>query len=146
MRLPQQVPRLAIVFAVAIVALVVARALLVPATFGDYGHYRAAAVDSIAVRAVRFAGRQECEECHDDIAAERVEGHHRTLSCEVCHGPQRPHVEDPINVTPEPADAGRPRRSGRLDGPDGWSEASTIARGGSRRQSSSSRSTIAVVV
>ncbi len=107
MRLPQQVPRLAIVFAVAIVALIAARALLVPATFGEYGHYRAAAVDSIAVRAVRFAGRQDCEECHDDIAAERVEGYHRTLSCEVCHGPQQTHAADPINVTPEPAEAER---------------------------------------
>lgn len=107
MRLPQQVPRLAIVFAVAIAALVAARVLLVPPTFGAYGHYRAAAVDSIGARAVRFAGRQECEECHDDIAAERVAGHHRTLTCEVCHGPQEAHVEDPINVTPAPADAGR---------------------------------------
>lgn len=107
MRVPQQVPRLAVVFAAAIVALIAARALLVPATFGAYGHYRANAVDSIAVRGVRFAGRQECEDCHDDIAAERVAGHHRTLTCEVCHGPQQPHVEDPMNVAPAAADAGR---------------------------------------
>ena len=55
-RLPPQVPRLAAVFAVAIVALVTVRAVLVPATFGKYGHYRAAAVDSIAARPVKFGG------------------------------------------------------------------------------------------
>ena len=70
--MPQQLPRLAVVFALAIVALVAARTLLVPATFGAYGHYRAAAVDSIAARPVRIAGRQECEECHDDVAAGTV--------------------------------------------------------------------------
>ena len=107
MRVPEQVHRLAAVFAVAVVALIAARTLLVPATFGEYGHYRAAAVDSIAVRAVRFAGRQECEDCHDDIAAERVAGHHRTLTCEVCHHPGQAHVEDPMNVLPEPPDEGR---------------------------------------
>jgi len=106
-RIPDQVPRLAIVFVVAVLALVAARSLLVPATFGDFGHYRAAAIDSIAHREVRFAGRQECEECHDDIGAERVSGNHRGLTCEVCHGPAESHVEDPFNVLPEPADQQR---------------------------------------
>lgn len=100
MTLPPQVPRLATVFALAIVALVGARSFLVPASFGKFGHYRAAAADSIAARPIHFAGRQECEECHDDIAARRIRGNHRGVSCEVCHGPQEAHVLDPANVTP----------------------------------------------
>lgn len=100
MRLPEQVPRLAAVFAVAIVALIAARAVLVPATFGEYGHYRAAAVATVAERPLQFAGRQECEDCHEDVAEARVGGHHRNISCEVCHTPQIAHVEDPVNVTP----------------------------------------------
>jgi hypothetical protein len=99
-KLPPQVPRLAAVFAVAIVALVAVRTALVPATFGKYGHYRAAAVDSIAARPVKYAGRQDCEECHDDIAAQRLAGNHRGLGCEVCHGPQAAHVAAPSEVTP----------------------------------------------
>ena len=51
--MPQQVSRLLIVFSIAVVALLVARRLLIPPTFGEVGHYRAAAVDSIATRSVR---------------------------------------------------------------------------------------------
>ena len=98
--LPPQVPRLAIVFALAIAALVGARSFLVPASFGRFGHYRAVAVDSIAARPIHYAGRQECEECHDAIAAERIRGNHRGVACEVCHGPQAAHVTDPVNVQP----------------------------------------------
>ena len=100
MTLPPQVPRLAIVFALAIAALVGARSFLVPASFGRFGHYRAVAVDSIAARPIHYAGRQECEECHDAIAAERIRGNHRGVACEVCHGPQAAHVTDPVNVQP----------------------------------------------
>ena len=100
MALPQQVPRLVVIFAAAIVALVAARSALVPATFGKFGHYRAAAVDSIAVRPVKFAGRQDCEECHDDVGSKRLAGNHRGVGCEVCHGPQAGHVAAPSEVTP----------------------------------------------
>ena len=105
MRVPQQVPRLAIVFAVAIAALIGARSFLVPASFGEFGHYRAAAVDSIAARPVQYAGRQECEECHDDVAAQRLAGNHRGVACEVCHGPGATHVAAPADVQlPAPRD------------------------------------------
>lgn len=101
MKLPPQLLRIGLVFAAVIAALLVLRSVLVPKTFGKYGHYRAAAVDSIAARPVKFAGRQECEDCHDDIAAKRLAGNHRGLGCEVCHGPQEAHVEAPADVTPE---------------------------------------------
>ena len=80
---------------------------LVPATFGELGHYRAAAVDSLAARPLRHAGRQECEACHEDVAAARIVGNHRGVACEVCHGPQQAHVADPVSVTPPaPRDRG----------------------------------------
>ena len=44
---PPQIPVLVVVFLLVVVALVFARQLLVPDTFGDLGHYRAAALDSI---------------------------------------------------------------------------------------------------
>jgi ribosomal protein S27AE len=104
---PQQVPRLGIVFAVAITVLIGARSILVPASFGKYGHYRAAAVDSIAARPVKYAGHQECEACHDDIAGRRAHGNHRSVACEVCHGPGEAHVLAPGDVTPPaPRDRG----------------------------------------
>ena len=47
-KLPSQFIPPLILFALAGVALIVARQLLVPKTFGKYGFYRAAAVDEIA--------------------------------------------------------------------------------------------------
>ncbi|HWP36200.1 MAG TPA: cytochrome c3 family protein [Gemmatimonadales bacterium] len=98
--LPQQVPRLALVFAVAVLGLIVARQILIPDTFGDRGHYRAAAVDSIMAREIKYAGHQECATCHSEIARERLGGNHRGVSCEVCHGPAASHVAAPLDVKP----------------------------------------------
>jgi hypothetical protein len=106
-KVPQQVVRLGGVFAVAIVALLVARSLLVPETFGLLGHYRAAAIDSAAAHPKKYAGHQECAACHDDLAAKRAAGNHRGVSCEVCHGPQQEHVDAPLEVKPPaPRDRG----------------------------------------
>ena len=68
--MPQQVPRLAVVFILAIVALVVARALLIPETFGELGHYRAAAESgandqAIFNLAVLLDGAGRCREARD---------------------------------------------------------------------------------
>jgi hypothetical protein len=98
--MPQQLPRLAVVFVLAIVGLVVARQLLIPETFGDRGHYRAAAVDSIAAHEKKYAGHQECALCHTNVAEVRAEGNHRMVSCEVCHGPAATHVAAPLDVKP----------------------------------------------
>lgn len=98
--MPQQVSRLLIVFAMGAAALVGARYYFVPETFGDLGHYRAAAVESLAVWPVKYAGHQECALCHSTIAAKRLESHHRGVACEVCHGPAAAHVAAPMDVTP----------------------------------------------
>lgn len=89
-----QVSRLAIVFMVLLVGLVVARYFLVPATFGELGHYRTAAIDSIVAQPIRYAGHQACAECHEDIAEAKEASLHANVACEVCHGPAAEHVED----------------------------------------------------
>ena len=100
-RIPQQLIPLAVIFAVAITGLIVARQLLVPETFGKYGHYRAAAVGEIAEQEIVYAGAQACFECHDDVAEAKAESNHQTVSCEVCHGPAAAHIEEPDEFTPE---------------------------------------------
>ena len=98
--MPQQVSRLVILFVLLVGGLLVARQILVPETFGELGHYRAAAVDSAKVLPVRYAGQQVCGECHDEIAEVKQVSRHRGVACEACHGPAASHVEAPDEVTP----------------------------------------------
>jgi hypothetical protein len=89
------------VIGVALVAgLIIARTLLVPETFGKYGHYRADAVDEARSQELVYAGADVCYECHDDIFDLKAESHHRGVSCEVCHGPAAEHTEDPDEFSP----------------------------------------------
>ena len=99
-QIPQQVWRLAAVFAVLGGAFLAARTVLQPATFGDIGHYRSAAVDSIAVLPIRYAGHEACEPCHVPVVDRKSQSYHRNVACEVCHGPQAEHVASPLEHRP----------------------------------------------
>lgn len=91
--IPQQATRLGVIFLLVAAALVTARALLVPPTFGAEGHYRAAAIAEITAAPIRYAGRAACAECHDDVFGEHARGRHQTVACEACHGPSARHIE-----------------------------------------------------
>jgi cytochrome c553 len=93
-RIPDQVLRLAVLLAAAAVLLIVARSRFIPASFGETGHYRAEAVEIAANQPVRYAGWQICAECHEQEGEIKQQSYHRTLSCEVCHGPSAAHTED----------------------------------------------------
>jgi len=97
---PQQVRRLAIVVVVLVAALIAARALLVPPTFGDRGHYRAASVDSIEKLPIRYAGHDACAMCHPQEVQTKAASFHRGVACEVCHGPAVQHTTNPVEVKP----------------------------------------------
>jgi len=99
--MPQQVVRLGIAFAVLAIVFVAVRQGLVPDTFGEAGHYRAAAVDSIAAYPLQYAGHEECTLCHRPIAERRSASNHSGVSCEVCHGPAAGHVASPGSVRPQ---------------------------------------------
>lgn len=101
--MPQQLTRLLIVFGVLITALFAARHKLTPKTFGEKGHYRAAALQTVKATPVRYAGREACQPCHSDIFDIHSTGRHQTVACEVCHGPAAAHTESPTdNQLPAP--------------------------------------------
>ncbi|MEW6071268.1 MAG: hypothetical protein AB1726_01560 [Planctomycetota bacterium] len=84
------------------------RVQLVPATFGELGTYRAAALAEIAAEQPLFQGRDACNECHEDIVDTVRKDTHRTVNCEDCHGPAQLHVayqmgEDDEGITAEMA-------------------------------------------
>lgn len=92
--------RLAVLFVAAVIVFIAARAMLIPKGFGEYGHYRAGAIDDVAAHGMKFAGRAACLDCHDEIGATKAKGKHAGVGCEACHGALSAHVADPQAVTP----------------------------------------------
>jgi len=89
------------VFTILVAALIAARVFLIPDTFGEFGHYRGAAIDDVTAQPIKYAGRASCETCHPDVVEKHAGGRHHGVSCEVCHGPAAAHVEDPMAVVPD---------------------------------------------
>jgi hypothetical protein len=96
--------RLAVVMAFALIAFALLRAAVVPKSFGQYGHYRGAAIAEIAARPTAHAGHEVCESCHTDVVEQKRQGKHVVVPCEACHGPQAQHADDPGNVIPPKLD------------------------------------------
>ena len=87
--------RLAAVMLIALAAFVILRTAIVPKSFGEYGHFRGAAIAEIAAKPIVHAGHQTCETCHTDIADKKKTGKHVVVACEACHGALANHAEDP---------------------------------------------------
>jgi ABC-type nickel/cobalt efflux system permease component RcnA len=96
--------RFAGLFVIAFLAFWVIRGFVVPRSFGQYGHYRGAAMGEIAAHPVKFAGHDACETCHTDVLDMKKNGKHAHVNCEACHGPQSQHAADPSAVTPAKLD------------------------------------------
>lgn len=96
--------RLAAVMLIALIAFVVLRIAVVPKSFGQYGHYRGNAIAEIAAHPIAHAGHDVCETCHTDVVDQKKLGKHAALHCEVCHGPQAKHADDPASVMPPKPD------------------------------------------
>ncbi len=92
--------RVALVFAVALVAFLVFRSVMVPRSFGQYGHYRGNAIKEAAARPIVYAGRDACADCHADILKTKASGKHAKLGCEACHGALAKHAADPSALKP----------------------------------------------
>jgi len=90
--MPQHIKRLIITFVVIIALFLGVRYLLVPKSFGEYGHYRGKALEELADRPFRYSTQEGCVRCHEDIAGDKSKGKHAGLACQSCHGPGMKHV------------------------------------------------------
>ena len=98
--------RMALLLAAGLVLFLLIRHAIVPRSFGQYGHYRAASLDDIRAKPVAFAGREACGDCHDDVVKLKNQGKHSGVGCEACHGPTAAHTQDPTGTPafePDPA-------------------------------------------
>lgn len=91
--IPPQIPRLALAFAIFISLFLFARHLLVPETFGQYGHYRGASLIDNADKEIHYAGQKACFECHQDVQDVKLTDVHKDIHCETCHGPGQKHID-----------------------------------------------------
>jgi len=99
--IPPQVKRLLFFFIIFIAIFGIGRRLLVPESFGDYGHYRANSLQDNADKEMKFAGQQACTHCHQDQVELKEMDLHDVISCESCHGPAYEHVKA---IAPEDVD------------------------------------------
>lgn len=94
--------RIAALFVIGVLTFLGIRAVSVPRSFGQYGHYRGDAIAEIAALPVVHAGHEICEACHPNVAEVKVKGKHTGVACEACHGPQPKHLDDPGSLPVKP--------------------------------------------
>src|ERR1035441_4853998 len=94
-KMPPQVVRIVLLAVGIVVVYSVARYVLTPPSFRQYGWYRGVALMEIATRDQVYAGKKACEECHSDEYQKLLKHEHKGLACESCHGPGEAHAQDP---------------------------------------------------
>ena len=94
-KMPPQLLRIFLLAVGIVAAYSIASYFLTPASFGQYGWYRGAALAEMATRDRVYAGKQACEKCHSDEYQKLIKHEHKGLACESCHGPGKAHAEDP---------------------------------------------------
>ena len=72
-------------------------------SFYEYGHYRADSVSEIAAQEPVFQTPRYCQSCHRERHAQWSANNHKSVSCEVCHGPAQGHPQK--GKLPIPRDA-----------------------------------------
>lgn len=90
--MPPQIKRLLPLFAIFIGLFLFVRYLLIPDSFGEFGHYRGNSIRENTEFPLHYAGRDVCAECHDDVAGMLASDVHAAISCETCHGPGYDHA------------------------------------------------------
>ena len=101
--MPKHIFRLlALILGVVVVAIIAPRFLTVD-SFYRFGHYRANSVPEIAALEPVLQTPAYCKDCHTERHAQWSAGSHKSVICEVCHGPALGHPQN--GKLPIPKDA-----------------------------------------
>ncbi len=71
-----------------------AKQLLTPESMGEYGHYRGDDIIDQRNVPIKLQTNEACFECHKPIRTIHKAGVHKTVSCEICHGPFGNHIKE----------------------------------------------------
>ncbi|MHB1107176.1 MAG: multiheme c-type cytochrome [Lutibacter sp.] len=86
--MPKLIFRLFLTFVVFVGIFILIQQLLTPESFGEYGHYRANALDDNKMSTSFYKGESKCNECHQDIFDQKALDVHDAVRCESCHSPK----------------------------------------------------------
>ena len=92
--MPIQIKRHLIILAILVAVFLVFQRLMIPESFGELGYYRANSLEDNQLFEAHYAGRETCNECHEDMSDLKEMDLHNGLSCETCHGPGLAHTID----------------------------------------------------
>ena len=82
----KHITRLLTIIAVLVVGFLVVRSLLIPESFGKYGHYRGDNIKEQMNLPLVHLGSSFCKDCHETQYGNWQGSSHATVNCEVCHG------------------------------------------------------------
>ena len=92
--MPKHIARVIMLIAAFVVAGYVAITFLTAESFYKYGHYRANSVPEIAAKKPVYQTPRYCQNCHSERVAQWSANSHKTVICEVCHGPAEGHPQN----------------------------------------------------
>lgn len=100
--MPKHIVRLILLLAGGLALGLGAKWLFTAGSFYEFGHYRADSVAEIAAQEPVFQTSAYCEGCHSERHAQWSASNHKSVNCEVCHGPGEGHPQK--GKLPIPAD------------------------------------------
>jgi cytochrome c553 len=89
--MPKHIVRLLLLLAALLFLAVIGRNYVLDSSYYRFGDYRGDAVVEAAAGQPQFRGAAYCQACHADRHTEWNASVHRSVKCEVCHGPAREH-------------------------------------------------------
>ncbi len=104
--MPKHIVRLVMLIVAGLAVAVLAKWYLTDESFYRFGHYRADSVVEIAAEEPVIQTPRYCKNCHSERHAQWSGNSHKTVSCEVCHGPGQGHPKKVAKLT-IPADTSK---------------------------------------
>ncbi len=83
-----------------------ARWLAYPKTYGEFGHFRGAAIEqAMNISAPLHTDGQLCYDCHKQVTSNAWKDVHEHVQCDTCHGPGGKHIDEEKKVAVARPDA-----------------------------------------
>lgn len=79
------IKRALLIVSIAIMAGFIVRPLFVPASFGEYGDFRADNLFELREQLPVYGDGVICASCHEENAVKKAGGRHAAVPCEACH-------------------------------------------------------------